>query len=359
LSGLGEAGAAEAFEFEWPLAGEVAERWSESAYAGLLDFIRRLPIGWLSADEIESRIEWWWRGENRALRKAMESVHRSRCERGRNWLINRVTGEMVRNRCKSWRDCSYCAWLYGKAVRELLGQVKGLRAFVVFTMPSALGDWKEKSHLQAQGKAMHRLAERLKRKFGHRFGWFWSREHNTKGGGPGRLHLNVLWDEDWVDQAWLSEAAEACGFGAIVHISRVRDDGRIVSGKGKGGRLKDYVTKTFFYASKDLGSQADWPKHTRRWSASRTVRAQMKRPERNPDWFFALEPPPQGFLPCDFGRYRRLRPDEMRAQGIACVCADFIACVCGAWEQSGMPRVQLSREERRKRDRASPGDAAA
>lgn len=97
------------------------------------------------------------------------------------------------------------------------------------------------------------LAERLCRKFGRRSSIVWTREHNTKAGGPGRLHLNVLWDENWVDQEWLSEAAEACGFGNVVHISRVRDtDGLIVAGEGRGQRIARYATKCLKYASKDL-----------------------------------------------------------------------------------------------------------
>lgn len=119
----------------------------------------------------------------------------------------------------------------------------------------------------------------------------WTREHNTKNAGPGRLHLNVLWDEDWVDQAWLSETAAACGFGEVVDISRIGPGGR-----HRGQQVERYATKCLRYATKDLSSQVDWPKGTRRWGASRAARSQMKRPDRNPDWFFSLDDPTARFL---------------------------------------------------------------
>jgi len=214
----------ESYDFDWAPTGDVAERWPEHALGCLLQFISRLDCASLSVGEIETRLEWWWRGENRALREAMKTVHRARCERGRGNLINRVTGETIRARCKSWRECQYCAWLYGVEVERLFKQVKQLCAFVVFTMPPELGDPFKRDHIAAQAKAMRRLSERLFRAFGHRFAMGWTREHNTKGGGPGRLHLNVLWDEKWVEQAWLSEIAAACGFGQVVDISRIGAD---------------------------------------------------------------------------------------------------------------------------------------
>ena len=249
-----------------------------------------------------------------------------------------MTSEQIRARCKSWRECEYCAWVYGRAVERLFGQVKRLCAFVVFTMPAELGDWRNKAHISAQAIAVRRLRERLFRRYARRFAMVWTREHNTHGEGPGRLHLNLLWDKDWVDQRWLSKTAEECCFGRIVYISRVTQEGRLASGEGKGRRVDGYATKCLRYTSKELSSQSDWPKGTRRWGASRAARTQMRRPERNPDWYFSLDEEPKGFLPCDFGRYRSLTPDEMRARGIPCVCANWIACCCGAWKDAGMPR---------------------
>ena len=274
------------------------------------DFLLRLAsfIGTLSRDcsvaEIEQALERWWSGENRAIRRTMAALHARVCERGRGVMLNIATGEMTRARCKSWRECEHCASVYGKAVERLIGQVRALRAFVVLTMPKELGDWSNKAHIAAQARAMRRLAERLFRKFGRRFSTIWTREHNTKGEGNGRLHLNLLWDQNWVDQRWLSETAKACGFGKVAWISRVRHDGLIVAGEGRGQNLARYVTKCLRYASKDLKSQSDWPKNTRRWGASKAARCQMQRPARNPDWLYLPEEPPSGFLPFDVLRYK-------------------------------------------------------
>ena len=278
----------ESYDFDWELPDELLERWSEGALAGLLHFLSRLPGG-LSAEENERRLEWWWRGENHQLRRAMGSFHRRTCERGRGVLVNRLTGEVVRARCKSWRECEVCAWVYGREVERLLNQVKRLRAFVVFTMPPDRGDWSNKEHLAAQAKAKHRLAERLFRKFARRPSMVWTREHNTHlAGAVGRLHLNVAWDIDWLDQRELSEIAEACGFGRVVDIRRIRGDARGVT---------RYAAKCLRYTSKDLRTQADWPKGTRRWGASRAARAQMSRPENSDWWWSPIDPPrvPVGF----------------------------------------------------------------
>jgi hypothetical protein len=277
----------DAYDFDWELPDELTENWSDRALAGLLQFLSHLP-GALPAEEIERRLEWWWRGENRKSRRAMGGFHRRICERGRGVLVNRLTLETVRARCKSWRDCEVCAWAYGREVERLLNQVKGLRAFVVFTMPPDGGDWSNKDHLAAQAKAKRRLAERLFRKFGRRSSMVWTREHNTHLGGAGRLHLNVAWDIDWLDQRELSEIAEACGFGRVVDIRRIRGDARGVT---------RYAAKCLRYASKDLRTQADWPKGTRRWGASRVARAQMKRPESNPDWYWSPVEPPKVLAP--------------------------------------------------------------
>jgi hypothetical protein len=173
----------ESYNFDWHPSGDVASRWSESTLACLFQFIARLDCSSSSVDEIEARLEWWWRGENRELRKTMENVHRTRCERGRGVLINRVTQLVTPSRCRSWRDCEYCAWVYGCSVERLFKQVRRLRAFVVFTMPTEFGDWSNRDHIKRQALAIRRLAERLYRKSGRRFSMLWSREHNTKGPG--------------------------------------------------------------------------------------------------------------------------------------------------------------------------------
>lgn len=268
----------ESYDFEFEFPEPVAE---PGELLGLLvALIKSARLESLTVEQVEAAIDRWWRGENHDMRRKMEASHRRVCERGRGVLVNRVTGKVIRARCKSWRDCDYCAWVYGRSIERRVSELRALRAFAVFTMPPELGDWSNKSHIAAQARAMRRLAERLLRKFKRRFVMVWTREHNTHGDGLGRLHLNVLWDANWVDQGWLSQTAEACGFGSIVHISRVGRD------------ALRYSTKCLRYASKDLQTQADWPKHTRRWGASRTAREQMSRPEKNPDWFWSsIEPP--------------------------------------------------------------------
>ena len=177
-------------------------------------------------------------------------------------------------------------------------------------MPPEQGDPFNREHLVAQATAKRRLCERLFRATGRRLSLVWTREHNTKGTGLGRLHLNVLWDEEWVDQAWLSETAAACGFGEIVDISRTGARGRHGSnGRRKGQTAESYATKCLRYASKDLSSQTDWPKGTRRWGASRAARAQMQRPDKNPDWFWSPVEPPS--LPLAAAQYAYwLLPDD-------------------------------------------------
>jgi hypothetical protein len=241
--------------------------------------------------------------------------------------VNRITREVVRARCKSWRDCEVCAWVYGRQVERLLNQVKGLRAFVVFTMPSELGDWSNKEHIAAQARAKRRLAERLFRKFGRRPSMVWTREHNTHQSGPGRLHLNLAWDIHWLDQNELSKMAEACGFGRVVDIRRIRGDARGVT---------SYAAKCLRYASKDLRTQADWPKGTRRWGASREARAQMMRPAHNPDWFWSEDPEARGparspdtaFVSHD--RYGNLVVRFIPPRPSNCVCHIDRMCCCGA-----------------------------
>ncbi len=258
----------------------------------------------------------------------MEKVHRTRCERGRGVLVNQLTGQVIAARCKSWRECKYCAWVYGRAVQKRWEQLKGVRALVVFTMPPDRGDWNKRENLLAQSAAKRRLEERLFRKFGHRFALAWAREHNTHGSGTGRLHLNVLWDEDWVDQAWLADAAEACGFGRVVNISRVGAGARLRNGHGRGESVHRYALKALRYATKDTTSQSDWPKGARRWGASRKARAQMQRPDKNPDWYWSPVAPPALPLP-DPQLVIRMAdaPPHERAPG--CICRTTF-CRCGA-----------------------------
>lgn len=70
------------FQGDRSLSGAVAKRWPRRAFARLL-LTARSDWSDPSVEKIEARIEWMWRGENRALRKTMERVRRTRCGRGR------------------------------------------------------------------------------------------------------------------------------------------------------------------------------------------------------------------------------------------------------------------------------------
>ncbi len=118
-------------------------------------------------------------------------------------------------------------------------------------------------------------------------------------GAGGRLHLNILWDWEWIDQGELSQMAAACGFGPVCHISRVGRGVEVVAGRAGSSAAVRYSTKSGFrvvaYARK-TGSQTaagdDWPKRVRRWSASRSASADMGPKQRNSEWHWtAVEPP--------------------------------------------------------------------
>ena len=130
-------------------------------------------------------------------------------------------------------------------------------------------------------------------------------------GSAGRLHLNVLWDWDWLDQGELSTLAAACGFGPICHISRVGRGRGVELAQGRPGSSAavHYSAKQGFrvvaYARKTGGHTAgagdDWPKRVRRWSASRTASLEMGPRAHNPDWYWtAIEPPSDSQLQVNF-----------------------------------------------------------
>lgn len=176
----------------------------------------------------------------------------------------------------------------------------GLRAFVVLTMPAEFGDWRSDDNRRAMMRAWRRLYERLCRYFQRRPKTMHFKEH---AGADGRLHLNVLWDWDWIDQGELSELAAQCGFGPICHISRVgRARGfELAQGRPGSSAAVHYSAKQGFrvvaYARKTGGRTAgagdDWPKRVRRWSASRAASLEMGPRPHNPDWcWMATEPRP-------------------------------------------------------------------
>ncbi len=69
--------------------------------------------------DLDARLRWWAMGANHDDGRAVAAFHRrNRCIAGRGFLNNRRTGEQKPTRCKSWRECEYCARLYALAVAE-------------------------------------------------------------------------------------------------------------------------------------------------------------------------------------------------------------------------------------------------
>jgi hypothetical protein len=220
-----------------------------------------------------------------------------RCERSRGFLVNRQTGQSYPAPCRSWRECGACARSYGAALAARWSRVTGLRAFVVLTMPPAAGDWRSEENLRFMMRSWRRLYERLCRRFGRRPKAMHFKEH---AGPVGRLHLNVLWDWDWIDQSELSEIAAACGFGPMCWITRVGRMVDLTQGRPGSSAAVRYSAKQGFrvvaYARKTGGQTAgqgdDWPKRVRRWSASRAASGEMGPRPHNPDWYWSAAQPP-------------------------------------------------------------------
>jgi hypothetical protein len=260
-----------------------------AAAIGLVQHGRRPGRG-LAADvgELEHKA-------NRETRRAAWAA--VRCERGRGFLVNRNSGQHYPAPCRSWRECAPCARAYGMALSRRWSKVTGLRAFVVLTMPAELGDWRSPENRRSMMRAWRRLYERLCRRFGRPKAMHF-KEH---AGVAGRLHMNVLWDWEWIDQGELAELAAACGFGPVCHISRVGRAVDLTTGRAGSSAAVRYSTKQGFrvvaYARKTGGKTGaqgdDWPKRVRRWSASRAASREMGPRPHNPEWaWVAVEPRP-------------------------------------------------------------------
>lgn len=237
------------------------------------------------------------RGANHETRHAARAVVRKiHCERGHGFLAQRSTGRHYPAPCRDWRACAVCARSYGAALAARWSKVTGLRAFVVLTMPAELGDWRSPENRRAMMRAWRRLYERLCRRFGRRPKAMHFKEH---AGAGGRLHMNVLWDWEWLDQSELSILAAACGFGPVCHISRVGRAVELAAGRPGSSAAVRYSTKAGFrvvaYARKTGGRTAgagdDWPKRVRRWSASRAASREMGPRAHNPDWYWTATEP--------------------------------------------------------------------
>lgn len=153
------------------------------------------------------------------------------------------------------------------------------------------------------GPSRKRGSEALNAKFSPDDGpikYMYFNEHGSRRRAElGRLHRNILWSLRDVPQAWLSWASKHCGGGSRFDISRIGElelvKGRpgcspAVSYSMKTGRFRvvAYARKT---GSQTASSGDDWPKWTRRWSASRAAAAEMGPKFSSPDWGWSPIPP--------------------------------------------------------------------
>lgn len=233
------------------------------------------------------------RGERAAASALIRDIHRRYCERGRGYITQRSTGFSYPAPCRDWRRCAHCARTYGQALSKRWSKVHDLTAFVVLTMPPGLRErWRDKAAIGEMMKAWRRLYERLCRHFGRRPKLMHFKEHAGESGG---LHMNILWDWPYIEQSELSRLAEECGFGPICHISAIGQRAReLIRGRVGSAPAISYAAKEGFrvraYARKTGGqtgaSGDDWPRSTRRWSASRAAAREMGAREPNPDWYW-------------------------------------------------------------------------
>ena len=259
------------------------------------------PHGRQPGPALVRRVEEAERGSNHETRRCAWAAARKRCARGRGFLQCRSDpSKYYLAPCRSWRDCTLCARAYGALLAAPWSKVTGLYAFVVLTMPAELGDWRRKENLLAMMRAWCRPYERLCRRFKRRPKAMHFKEH---AGASGRLHLNVLWDWQWIDQAELSELAAESGFGPICHISRIgrRGHAELSTGRPGSSAAAHYSAKTGFrivaYARKTAAHGGmggdDWARNVRRWSASRAASRETGPRPRNPDWYWSpIEPRP-------------------------------------------------------------------
>lgn len=121
-------------------------------------------------------------------------------------------------------------------------------------------------------------------------------------GEDGRLHLNLVWEIEWIEQHRLAEMAAKCGFGPVTHVSRIgREPVALAAGRAGSSAAVRYSSKQGFrvvaYARKTgsatAGAGDDWPARVRRWSATRAASREMGPRPHNPEWAWAaVEPRP-------------------------------------------------------------------
>jgi len=292
---------------------------------------------------------------NRETRRAAWSA--VRCDRGRGFLVNRSSGSYYRAPCRSWRECAVCARAYGLALASRWNRVTGLRAVAFLTAAADKGEWRSAENRRAMMEGWRKLRQKLNRRIlrGHlvarngecsvgaggasstaptpspntspnsptatassgvtaplKFMFF--KEHASTGG---RLHLNILWNIEFVEQDELCVLAESCGLGYVAHVSRI--GGQVLRGRAgssaavhysvkQGFRVRAYARKT---GSRTAAAGDDWPRRTRRWGASRSASREMGPRFRNVDWYWsAIEPASPPAPPAPSVREFWLLPDE-------------------------------------------------
>jgi hypothetical protein len=128
----------------------------------------------------------------------------------------RAEAGVFRLACKSW-SCSYCG--PRKVKREIACCRRGMRLgrtrFITITSPS--GEDAEVSYAELP-KRFHRFIGRVQRRFGKlaRVEYYAVIERQRRGAA----HIHMVYRGPFIPQAWLSRAAEACGFGRVADIRK-------------------------------------------------------------------------------------------------------------------------------------------
>lgn len=242
-------------------------------------------------EELESR-------SNRGTRRGAWSAVKNHCDKGRGWISNKTSRIKYPAPCRNWRFCRECARSYGAALSIRWSRVTELHAFVVLTTG---WDWRDDRNRRAMMAAWRRLYERLVRRFGYRPKLLHFKEH---AGPNGLLHLNVVWSWPYIDKRELfgpGGLTEQCGLGFVGRILKIGDRHLMLTRKRPGDALVRYSRKNSFrvvcYARKTGSRTAgardgdDWPRHTRRWSASRAASLEMGHREHNPEWEYTVNEP--------------------------------------------------------------------
>lgn len=172
-------------------------------------------------------------------------------------------------RCKRW-SCPRCGQGKARATERLITSGLGsdrLR-FATLTMPADVGN---EAGFERVGHCFKLLRQRIKR----RFGAFECIAVAELQPNRGAAHLHVLIRGAYVPQRWLSQAAEASGFGPVTDIRRVHKGVARYMVKSLGPEQASHYPRGF---------------HRVRWSRAWSPPSKP-RPRRWLNWFIADAPP--------------------------------------------------------------------